>query len=281
MSYELSWRRSHPGHLVYLVDISGSTGRQINGTTPLIDIIIGSLNKLFSSLISQCEAGDNYLNYFSVTVIGYNSDIVTLYKGKTSEEVADFFFDSQARGYLFDTSKEAKPQWQTYMADAFDAAAKDIEEWMKEQRAAGKPVPAPVVINITDGVPEENGLTYEQAREKALAAAKRLKAIKGDDGNLLFFNVHFSPDSAAPTIALPSAAPTDTAVRFLYEASSPLPEKSVERARQLWADSNVGEQSRFMISNEKDPKRLLQFIDFGSSLSMPGGEFGSETAKPD
>ena len=156
MSYELHWNPKHPGHIVYMLDLSGSMGRKINDTR-LVDTVMEVMQKLFRSLKNEIMNGDEILDLFSATVIGYNSDVFTLMECKTAKEFNKFFNDSRRRGYIFNTQQggEAEPKWQTYMSDAFDAAAKDINTWLSTQRAKGIQTPAPVVINITDGDPYE------------------------------------------------------------------------------------------------------------------------------
>lgn len=49
MSYELHWNPKHPGHIVYMLDLSGSMGRKINNTR-LVDTVMEVMQKLFRSL---------------------------------------------------------------------------------------------------------------------------------------------------------------------------------------------------------------------------------------
>ena len=48
MSYELHWNPKHPGHIVYMLDLSGSMGRKINDTR-LVDTVMEVMQKLFRS----------------------------------------------------------------------------------------------------------------------------------------------------------------------------------------------------------------------------------------
>lgn len=284
MSYDYHWNKQHPGHAVYLVDLSGSMG-EMRGDRRLVDVVIGTVQSLFTNLASKMDFDGEILEYMTASVYGYNEDVITLYKGESAASLVQLVGDAQKRGYLFDTSEKgnAAPKWRTFMADAFDKAAEDIQEWIAKQRTAGiTRIPAPLVINITDGAPYEgNGV---DAIEKARKAAERLKSIQITDGNVLVFNIHFTVDPKGARLILPSQPPMNQYLRFLYDASSVIPEKLVETAKEQFREPGISKESRGMISNENDPRTLLRFITWGTST---GGVInagvrlaGIEPAKP-
>lgn len=264
MSYDLNWNSKHPGHIVYLIDLSGSMARTMNGKR-LIDIVMDVMYSLFDTLNDEILSGNGVVDLFSATVIGYNSDVYNLLPSASAERFNRFVFESKKRGYLFNTQKggDAEPNWQTFMADAFDAAAKDIREWIDTQNRKGVKIPAPVVINITDGEPYEG--TGVDAVGKALNAANRLKSISTPDGNTLVYNIHFTPDSNATKIVLPDTPPTNKYARFLYDASSVIPASLIDNSKAQWPSSRITANSRAMISNENDVDSLLSFISWGTS----------------
>lgn len=162
---------------------------------------------------------------------------------------------------------EAEPKCQTYMADAFDAATKDINEWLTRQRGKGISMPAPIVINITDGDPYEG---KEFAHAKALAAANRLKSISTPDGNTVVFNIHFSPDTIEPKSILPDKSPSDTTSRFFFDASSVILATLLKMAQKvdLWKGHSIASNSRAMISNETRADSLITFVSLGLSIGF-------------
>ncbi|MDE6121138.1 MAG: hypothetical protein K2F63_05060, partial [Muribaculaceae bacterium] len=251
----------------------------------LVDIVISTLESLFTNLASKLDFDGDILEYMTASVYGYNDDVVTLYKGNDAASFVKLVYDAQKRGFLFDTSANgpAAPNWRTFMAAAFDKAAEDIQEWIAAQRAAGiTKIPAPLVINITDGAPfEGEGI---DAMTKARQAAERLKAIQTPDGNVLVFNIHFTTDANGARLILPSKAPIDQYLRFLYDASSVIPEKLFETAREIFQEPGITKESRAMISNENDPRTLLRFITWGTSTGdvIDAGVrlAGIEPAKP-
>ena len=265
-SYGLNWNSLQPGHLVFLIDLSGSMKQMMNNKR-LVDVMMDVLNSLFNSLNGEICDGDDVVDRFSVTVLGYNSDVQVLLKAKNGEEFNAFVHKVSKRKYLFDTGKGgiAEPNWETFMADAFDEARKDVEEWIGRQRKKGKNIPAPVVINITDGEPNEG--EGVNAVDKALRAAENLKNISTEDGSVLLFNIHFNPNGRGNKIVFPAAKPADKRASFLYMASSNIPSTLIGAARETWPNYTISEASKAMISNEKNVDSLLKFISWGSSYS--------------
>lgn len=280
MKYDLAWNTDAPGHIVYLLDLSGSMKRELNGMR-LVDIVMDAIYQNLSNLVALNTKGNTIKEKFTCTVIGYNSDVVKLIDNASVDKTCDLVIEAESNGSLFDTKEGgvAEPRWQTYMADAFDMAATDVNVWIARQKSKGVATPAPIVINITDGLPEEKGLTREQAIEKALKAADRLKQISTPDGELLLYNIHITPDKGAKTLALPDSEPSSIDMKFLFKASSTIPTpKMVEQANRIWTDTKITPQGRLMVTNESDPRKLLQFIEFASSR---GDSQFTETAKPE
>lgn len=266
MSYNINWNSKHPGHLVYLLDLSGSMGSTQDDGKRVIDRVMQAIKFLFNELYDNITPGDDVLEYFTVSVFGYNDDVIGLLDTKSALEFVEFMEESYKRGYIFNTQEggNAYPQWRTFMADAFDAASKNINDWINTQKNKGvNQIPAPVVINITDGEPYEG--TDINAIEKALKAADNLKNISTVDGNVLLFNIHFTPDKDASPIILPSQEPSNKNASFLFKASSIIPEKLLRGAKFFWKEANISDQSRTMISNENNTENLLKFITWGTS----------------
>jgi hypothetical protein len=116
----------------------------------------------------------------------------------------------------------------------------------------------PVVINITDGEPAD--------RNTALEAARRLGALKTNDGNVLLLNAHISEHRAAP-IALPDAPdslPNDYS-RLLFEMSSILPPPL--RASAEAQGFGTSSRSRGFVYNA-DVETLVRVLTFGSTPQL-------------
>lgn len=262
MAYSLAWGSDHPGHLVYIVDLSQSMSRNDK-----IDNVIFVLGEVSEYLIGMCESFHSVKNRFSITILGYNTDIYELFSGSVLD--LNKRLDDLGDKPMFDKSKEAAPRWQTYTAKAFRAAAKDIREWISEQNRSNVPTPVPIVIHITDGHPEENERGETEAVKDALQAAQDLKSISVADGSTLLFNIHIDGVKTTEALRFPDSRPTTDARRqFLFDASSTMPDVFSERANSFGFTTTRG--SRFMVSNESNPHVLARLVAFGSSASSQG-----------
>lgn len=277
MAYSLSWDRNHPGHIVYVLDASASMKGQ--RMEELLDVLLKVSNKLIKQSKDE-EADGEIREYFTLSIFTYNSVVNKIFEGgvvklkDTRDEAV------RSNKPMFDINCE----WQTYTATALREAAKDVKEWISKQAVAGIPTPAPVVIHITDGEPY--GELYKSdpsptaAEDDAIAAANELKSIHVPDGDTLLFNIHIEPGKKA--YRFPSTPPSDSKLRFLYEASSELNDVFLERAdrelKRLLDTTVIKKGSRFMISNETNKDVLIRLIQFGSMVSSIGKVY--EPAKP-
>lgn len=284
--YSLGWGDKHPGHIVYLIDLSESMRWDDYHN---IKDVIEVLRECIKRMVTDCTPGEaEPIERFSISVIGYNSKIIHLLPNKNVADLEEYLIERKKLP-LFDIYEggNAYPQYQTYMASAFDAAAEDIKEWISQQRENGMKIPAPYVIHVTDGHPEESdenerekNIPEEKAMEKALKAASRLKEIKGDDGNVLLFNIHYdSAEKNIQELITPSSRPSGSSIydkrkQFLYDVSSVLPERIVKKINDMVKSQEEKETdpfvkyvhngSRAMISNAKNKKLLNNFIVFSS-----------------
>lgn len=260
MAYNLAWGSNHPGHLVYLIDLSGSMAKDNK-----IDDVIDTIAQVSEYLIGMCEDLSTIKNRFSITILGYNSEIVTLFKGSVID--LDKKLDETDGHPMFDKENEAKPQWQTYTANGFRAVAEDIRQWIVQQQSKNIQIPAPIVIHITDGYPYEHERDEDAARKDALKVAEEIKQIAVPDGNTLLFNIHIDKGDVQ-TLTFPNTRPDDIRRQFLFDASSIMSDLFITRAKGFELPAKEG--ARFMVSNEKDKNVLAKLIAFGSSMTSLG-----------
>ncbi len=260
MAYDLPWGTTHPGLLIYLVDLSGSMSWDEK-----IKRVSNTIWNVVDCLLAPCQDMGNYKERFQLVVIGYNQYTYELFKGGVND-MLNRVDNTESTMQFIDTEKEGKAQGLTHMAMAYEKAGQVIRNWIKQQEAKGIPVPAPVVLNITDGYPEEVGISATEAREKALRAANELRKIAVPDGNVLLFNIHI--DGVAGTqkeIMFPSSRPSESGTAFLYDASTELNDLFVTRAQRAGLPATKG--SHFMVSNVADASLLGRLVVFGSSVS--------------
>lgn len=258
MAERLSWGSNHPGHLVYLLDLSGSMEQ--NGK---IDHLLEAVKATSELLIAKTDGK----NRFSVSIIGYNTDTYPLFKGSALEldrKLDEVYNNGGENAPLFDKNNEAKPQWQTYTAKAFGAVKEDIQVWIREQQQKNIPMPVPIVIHVTDGYPYENERNEADAREDALRAADEIKQISLPDGNPIIFNIHIG-DSNDPESLFPMQRPNDADQQFLFDSSSVMPDDFVNIGRNAFSFPTQ-QGCRYMASNVRDKGKLAQLITFGSTV---------------
>lgn len=271
-TYTLDWGTNHPGHIVYLIDFSGSMNNDYK-----IKMVENTFNELSKYLISACSDDDDnddgklkVKDRLSIKIIGYNNDIHVLFDGSIKELNTILKSQSSSSIPIFEKlGHKVDPRGKTYTEKAFKAAKEDIENWIKLQREKRKSQPAPVVIHITDGYPEEVNPNYpdedlpeNETIAKALRAAEEIKNIKVRDGNALLFNIHITGNKNAKPLTFPTMSPDDTRRKFLFEASSIVPMSYRLRAPK---DLVLEPNSRFMASNESDESKIIRLIQFGSS----------------
>lgn len=270
MEYELAWGTAHPGLLLYLVDLSGSMAYDDK-----IRRVSNIIWNVVDCLTANCQDDGKYKERYYLKVIGYNQYTYDLFSGGVS--CINDWLDKHSDEQFINIKENAKPQGLTYMSIAFEKAAEEIKKWKEEQikkwdedkNKEEKYIPAPIVINITDGFPEEKGLTEQQSRDKALLAANALRAISVPDGNVLLFNIHIDGKAGKEKeLMFPAVRPSDVRRGFLFDASSEMTSTFILRAQRQNLPATTG--SKFMVSNISDMRMLARLVTFGSSVSgMP------------
>ena len=70
------------------------------------------------------------------------------------------------------------------MKGAFEMAKEIIEKWISDKPSN----PAPVIINISDGVPYFNHQGEEECKNQTIEVVNQIKAIDTADGKVQIFN---------------------------------------------------------------------------------------------
>ena len=264
MAYKQLWGTPSPGHIVFLIDLSGSMECKI-------DYTINVLNDVLRTLVGRCIKGNTVRPYLTCTVIGYNCRANVIWDDIPILEIAKKMQNFRRnRVPIFDKNTEFKPQGQTYMRLAFDEAKKDIEKWIAKQNAANMTIPAPIVINVTDGHPYEgNEKTWELVSKETLQSVRTLMNISTPDGNVRVFNIHHDPQNVGTISVFPSQRPTHPAEQFLFDASSEMDDETLKNALMKFEEYNISKGAKYMVTNVKDPSMLLKLIEFGTTTQMP------------
>ena len=280
--YQTDWNSLHPGHLVFLLDLSGSMNdnSKIELAIEALQATLKNINELcLKSVTINGAPATEIKERVSVSIYGYNYQVKNLgnIKNWGPKEIGPFLKNARKQGISIfheinkNTGKvqlirDVQPEYQTCMRLAFDEAKRDIEQWLASQKNTSN-IPSPIVINITDGYPYE-GKDVDQNKvfESTLSSAKELMAIRTNDGPVRVFNIHYEPGGNTPTLRFPKNEPKDQILQFMYNASSPLTNDMAEVLSKYFKEATGG--ARAMISNEKNVKDLTNFIHICSTIGM-------------
>lgn len=268
------WSSATPGYIIFLVDQSGSMSEPYAEGKSKAEYTALVINRTINELINTNMDGDKVKDRVFISIIGYG--------GKGGNSVDDVrsdylstFADNPARieklrkkvsdgaGGLIEIDEEMpvfiEPLANGYtpMGDAFGFAKQLIEGWLKKRPEN----PAPVIINVSDGLPYD-GVDEEQEAGKALNTANEIMNVQTTDGNPLIFNAHIGNGLAEAGFEQDESELNDGEAKYLFSISSKIPEAYKAAAKKH--DLNVKTNSRGFVSNAK-PETLIKFINFGSS----------------
>lgn len=264
------WSSATPGLLIILLDQSGSMMSDYEGTTRTKFATL-AVNKVIDNIIQKNFDGDAPKNRCFISVIGYNHNVKELCSGWLKElDESPLRYETLKKktpdgaGGIVEVDVK-QPVWvepidkdgATNMLGAFQLAKELVEKWMADN-ANG---PAPVIINISDGVPYYDGKDPRDCMRETVALANEIKSLSNSDGNVLIFNAQID---SVPTTVFPSDRNDiqQEAGQFLYDITSEVPESYKAAAGKNELPTNDG--SRGCIFGA-DGVQLIQLIDFGSS----------------
>lgn len=273
--YEMQWSSATPGLLIIMVDQSGSMLSPYQGKDSKTVFATKAVNRVIDTIIQKNFDGESPKNRCFITVIGYNHDVKKLNSGYLKDLDANPLRvdnirkkESDGAGGII-TVDYPMPVWidpitkdgATNMKGAFEMAKAIIEQWIKDKPSN----PAPVIINISDGVPYYDGKKVSDCMKETIQVAQDIKNLSVADGNVLIFNAMIS--AAGQRLEFPTSLEecTNDESKFLFEISSEVPDayKAIARVKEL----NVKDGSRGCIF-EADEVQLVSLIDFGSSKSQ-------------
>ncbi len=270
------WSSATPGLLIILLDLSGSMMKDYDGTgMTRTKFATLAVNKVIDNIIQKNFDGDAPKNRCFISVIGYNHNVKELCSG--------WLKDLDASPLRYETLKKKTPDgtgglvevevkqpvWvepinengATNMLGAFQLAKELVEKWMTDNIDG----PAPVIINISDGVPYYDGKEPRECMKETVSVANDIMSLSNNDGNVLIFNAQI--DKTNGTVIFPSNR-TDVSqeeAQFLYDITSEVPESYKDAASKNELPTKEG--SRGCIFGA-DGVQLIQLINFGSTKSQ-------------
>lgn len=268
---EKQWSSATPGLLIILLDQSGSMLSDYEGTTRTSFASL-AVNKVIDNIIQKNFDGDAPKNRCFISVIGYNHDVKELCSGWLKEldenplryETLKKKTPDGAGGICEIEVKQ--PVWvepitqdgATNMLGALNLAKDLAEQWISDNPDG----PAPVIINISDGVPYYDGKNPRVCMQETVTLAKEIMNMSNSDGNVLIFNAQI--DKSSGTVVCPSdrSKVSQEEAQFLFDITSEIPDSY--KAAAAKNELPIENGSRGCIFGA-DGVQLIQLIDFGSS----------------
>ncbi len=282
--YTAQITRNTPTAFIFLIDQSVSMKRttSLNGETmSLAEAVARIVNNQINELVLRCVKMGDTRHYYDIAVIGYGEKAYSGWQGEL--EGRDFVTPEELKNHPYTkivTRKETRTrkglqikeveqvQWVsahhngswTHVHKAFEKAKTLLDSWLAEHHEHD--CYPPTIINVTDGV--FNGTT----RENLIQQANELKAMFTNDGNVLLWNIHITPDHLEQ-ILLPVSKEEMKADKYselLYDMSSLLPERYNRPISDLRGD-NTNERHVAMTTNT-DMSTLIQLMDIGTPTNI-------------
>lgn len=274
-SHNKQWSSATPGLLIFLIDQSGSMLLPFKDSSDTRTVFATRVvNRVIDSIIQKNYNGDHAKDRCFIVGIGYSVGAKELCSGflsdldntpKRIETVKKKISDGA--GGLVEIEKNMpiwvdpinKDGW-TDMAAAFKMAKQIIEEWIKDKPNS----PAPVIINVSDGIPYYDHKGTDECVQETSALAHEIMNINTSDGNVLIFNAEIGEGKTQ--IILPNSAEEVKAggegAQFLYEISSVIPDGYQGAAIKNGLELKDGSKGAVFAA---DAENLIKLIDFGSS----------------
>ena len=261
--------RKYPKLIVFMVDESNSMGDLYGGEKKHL-WVDRCINTAIRNLVWMCDSADGVRDWVHIAALGYGgsdrdnpyvrslfsqpdwvlpiSQIATALVGKDVDDLALYI--------------ESKPDGWTPMGSAMKLAGSIVKDWVEQRSDA----PAPVIINVTDGMPTDDD-SDDGPVEKWVAAFDELET---SDGPVLLMNAGVPNGAEQLNHCLFPAGdevPELDGVQRLWKLASPLPEELVANAvaRNL-LPKGAGADGRRMYVHVSNPAELSQLFDFGTEI---------------
>lgn len=284
-AYTAQITRNTPTAFIFLIDHSVSMRRltTLEGKQmTLSEAVANIVNRQINELVLRCVKAEEVRHYYDIAVLGYGTKAYSGWNGDlegryfvSPQELRDnpykkIITKEEKRTRKGTVIKEVeKVQWVearddgswTHMDKAFNKAKELLEEWMEDHR--DKDCYPPTIINITDG--EYNGVS----KDEMLQLTNEIKSLFTNDGNVIIFNIHISPNQGGKVVC-----PIDKAELEgnkyginLYEMSSLLPFRYNGPISAIRED-NDNQARHVAMAVNSDMSTLIQLMDIGTPTNI-------------
>jgi hypothetical protein len=276
LPYSAEISRGNPTAILFLLDQSSSMAKPFGAQPDKSKArgVADAINRLLQNIVLKCAKADGVRDFFHVGMLSYGGTVASGFGGALAGETLvpvgriannpvevetrTRKVDDGAGGLIDHKSKfpiwfKAEPTGKTPMCAALGKAREYLQPFLNKYPECYPPL----VINITDGQPSDGD---------PRPAAKELRALTSQDGNVLLFNAHISEKPDRP-IEYPDneASLPDNFAKLLFRMSSELPPTFLEAAK---ADGfAVGPQARGFVFNA-DLVSVIRFLDIGTRVAQ-------------
>jgi hypothetical protein len=283
--YTAQITRNTPTAFIFMVDHSVSMNRNtklLGEEMSMAEAAARIVNQQINELVLRCIKSNEVRHYYDIAVIGYGTNAYSGWNGEL--ESRKFVSPEELRNnpYRKITVREEKRtrkgivvkevekvQWMearhdgswTHVDKAFDLAHDLLEEWMREHH--DKDCYPPTIINITDG--EFNGAS----KEHVLQQANELKSMFTNDGNVILFNIHFTPGKSADEVVCPISKAElkgNSYAETLFDMSSLLPLRYNDDIARHLNDDRQGRHVAMGVN--ADATSLIKLMDIGTPTNI-------------
>lgn len=284
-AYTAQITRSTPTAFIFMIDHSVSMQKmtQLFGEEMTIaEAASRIVNRQINELVLRCIKSNEVRNYYDIAVIGYGEEAYSGWSGDL--ESRDFVSPEELRDHPYKkiTTREEKKtrkgvvvkevekvQWVearhdghwTHIHEAIKRAHGLLEKWMEEHH--DKDCYPPTLINITDG--QFNGAS----KESVLQQANELKSMFTNDGNVIFFNIHFTANKSAEELVCPidkQELNGNAYAETLFDMSSLLPMRYNNDIEKYLNDNRHGRHVAMGVN--ADATTLIKLMDIGTPTNI-------------
>ena len=283
--YTAQITRNTPTAFIFMVDHSVSMDRTTNlfgEEMTMAEAASRIVNQQINELVLRCIKSNEVRHYYDIAVIGYGQDAYYAWNGDlegrkfvSPEELRDNPYKKitvreEKRTRKGTTVREVeKVQWMearhdgswTHVDKAFDLVHGLLDEWMSEHH--DKDCYPPTIINITDG--EFNGAPTSYV----LQQANELKSMFTNDGNVILFNIHFTPSKSADEVICPVSKDelgNNSYAKTLFDMSSLLPLRYNDDIARNLNDDRKGRHVAMGVN--ADATALIKLMDIGTPTNI-------------
>jgi len=269
MAYDKRGTRNAPKLVIFLIDESTSM-QEITAGEPKHIVVDRCVNSAIEQLVTICNRADGVRDYAELAVVGYGGrdreapTLRSLLPTTSGAWTAPLSAVAEMATVVDDRAQyvTSVPNGWTPMGAAIRLAGRLVSDWLVEHPDS----PAPVIVNVTDGLPTDDDAAEGPVDEWA----KKLEQLATTDGSCLLINVNagaFGVTLDRCIFPAEGEVPDSEGATRLWSFSSNLPEELVSRAARLGLIPQTAiSDGRKLYAQGTDEPLLERIFDFGTEV---------------